>query len=368
MLKRITLFAVIICLLPAITLSAEYTGVSVSTANTNPYPVEPGMNVELSIEIVNTGAREIEDMVLELKPNKPFTLLEDAEKEISILPIGSSRVVEYELFVDESAISTVYEIPIQISYESNLLNKEVSVNVQGKPDFKLIEMGSDMLTPGDQKNISVTISNVGSGNAKRTTTTFTSDSAYIKPIFSGGNVYIGDFNAGETKDFEFLILVGSDADYGVYTGTITLGYQEETGDEISTSFDVGILVSGEPKLQIIQTEVDLQKQKFNIELSNIGTAEAKALNAKLLINGQVFDVDYVTSVKIDKKTTLKFDLVNGGTGELVLSYEGPDNRKYEQTETVAWNVPFKIPSTVWFIAIILVVYVMWKKKWYKKIF
>lgn len=367
MLKKMALFAVIICLLPTIVISAEYTGVSVSTANTDPYPVEPGMSVKLSIEMANTGAKEIEDMILELKPNNPFTLLESAEKEISILPIGSSRVVEYELFVDESAISTVYEIPIQVRYESNVLNKEVSVNIQGTPDFKLIEMKGDMLTPGDQKNISVTISNVGSGKAKRTTATFTSGSIYIKPILSGGNVYVGEFNAKETKDFEFLILVDSDTDYGVYTGTITLDYQEESGNETSTSFDVGILVSGEPKFQIIETEIDLEKQKLNIELSNIGTAEAKALNAKLLINDKVFDVDYVTSVKIDKKTTLKFNLINGGTGELVLSYEGPDNKNYEQIMSVAWNLPFKIPSTVWFIVIIVAAYVIWKKKWYKKI-
>jgi len=103
-------------------------------------------------------------------------------------------------------------------------------------------------------------------------------------------------------------------------------------------------------------------------LSNIGTAAAKALNAKLLINGEVFDVDYVASVKIDKKTTLKFDLISGGTGELVLSYEGPDNKEYEQRMPIAWNVPFKIPSTVWFLVIIIVAYVVWKKKWYKKIF
>ena len=368
MLKKMTLLTVMIFLLPVIVMSAEYTGVSVNTANTNPYPVEPGMDVELSIEIINTGAREIEDIVLELRPNNPFTLLESATKEISILPIGSSRVVDYELFVDESAISTIYEIPVKISYESNELNKEISVNIQGTPDFKLMEMESDMLTPGDQKNISVTIANVGSGKAKRTTATFTSSSTYIKPIFSGGNVYIGEFGTGETQDIKFLILVDSDADYGVYTGTITINYQDESGNETSTSFNVGILVSGEPKLQIIETEIDQVKQKLEIELSNIGTAEVMALNAKFLINGEVFDVEYVTSVKIDKKTTLKYNLINGGTGELVLSYEGPDNKQYEQRMPIAWNIPFKIPSTVWFLVIVIVAYVVWKKKWYKKIF
>ena len=76
MLKKMTLLTAIVFLLPVIVMSAEYTGVSVNTANTNPYPVEPGMDVELSIEIINTGAREIEDIILELRPNNPFTVLQ----------------------------------------------------------------------------------------------------------------------------------------------------------------------------------------------------------------------------------------------------------------------------------------------------
>jgi hypothetical protein len=127
-------------------------------------------------------------------------------------------------------------------------------------------------------------------------------------------------------------------------------------------------VSGEPKLQIIETEIDQEDQQIEIELSNIGTAEVRALNAKFLINGEVFDVDYVTSVKINKKTTLNYKLINGGTGELVLSYEGPDNKEYEQRIPVTWNVPFKISNTIWFILIVIAAYVVWKKKWYKKIF
>ena len=367
MLKRIVSLSLIICLLPTIVFSIEYAGVSVRTAHTDPYPVEPGKNLKLSIEISNTGARELYDIIFELKPNYPFTPLENPIQEIDILPIGSSRVIDYELFVDDSAISTVYKIPVVIQYDSNELKKEINLNIKGKSDFKLIEMKSETISPGDQANISVIISNVGPGKARRTTATFSTISDYIKPIFSGGNVYICDFNSGETKDIEFLILASSDAEYGVYTGTVALDYQDESGNETTTSFDVGILVSGEPKFSVIKTEVKIETKELEVELANIGTAEAKAINAKLIMEGKVFDVDYVTSVKIDKRTTLKFNLPSSRSGLLELSYEGPDNREFSQSGILTWDIQFTTPGWIWVVVILVVGYVVWKKKWYKKI-
>jgi len=367
MFKKIVLFGLIFFLLPTI-LAVDYTSVNVRTAFTDPYPVEPGKNLELSIEISNTGNEELDNIVVELKPSFPFTLLENPKKEINVLQIGSSRIIEYEMFVDDSAVSTVYKIPLEITYDTSALKKEIRINVQGRPDFKLLEMSSETISSGDQANVLARISNVGTGKAKRTTATFTSESTYIKPIFSGGYIYIGDFNSGNTKDIEFRILASSDAEYGVYTGTIELDYQDESGNTSTTSFDVGILISGEPKFQIIKTELDMVNKEFSVELVNIGTAEAKAIKTNLMINGQVFDVDYVTSVKIDKRTTLKFNIPRSETGELKLSYEGPDNKQYTQTEILSWDVPVSIPSWIWLVVILIVVYVLWKKKLLKKIF
>jgi len=366
MLKEVVLFGLILCLLPTVW-SAEYASVNVRTTFTEPYPVEPGKNLELSIEISNTGTKELNKVIVELKPNYPFTLLEGSKKEINILQIDSSKIIEYDLFVDDSAISTMYNIPVEITYDTSKLTKEVQINVQGKPDFKLLGMSTDLISSGDQAKISVRISNVGTGKAKRTTATFTSGSTYIKPIFSGGNVYIGDFEPRETKDIEFLILASSDAEYGVYTGTIALNYQDESGNISTKNFDVGILVSGEPKFQVIKTELEMETRELSVELVNIGTAEAKGITANFVINGKVFDVDYVTSVKIDKRTTLKFTLPNNRMGELLLSYEGPDNRKFNQTEVLTWNVPFTTPAWIWVVVIVIVGYIVWKKRLWKKL-
>jgi len=229
-------------------------------------------------------------------------------------------------------------------------------------------MDSNPINPGNQANISITIQNVGTGRAKRTTATFSSGSAYVKPIFSGGNVYIGDFNPGNEKEIKFNILASDEAEYGVYTGTVNITFEDESGNTMIEKFDVGILISGEPKLQIIKIEIDQNTRELSIEMSNIGTAEAKAINAKLISNGITVDTDYVTSVKIDKRTTFKFILPTSTSGRLELTYDGPDNKNYSQTEEIAWQMPFVFPSWILIIVILVVVYIFWKTKIWKKIF
>jgi len=137
---------------------------------------------------------------------------------------------------------------------------------------------------------------------------------------------------------------------------------------LTEDFDVGILISGKPKLQIHKVEADREDSDLTVEIVNIGNAEAKAITAKLMVNDKIFDVDYVTSIKIDRRSTLKFNLPNSMKGKLELSYEGPDNKEYSQTEDMAWVVPFTFPTWIIVIIVLVIAYFAWKKKWYKKIF
>lgn len=368
--KKLILFGVIICLLPIV--FGDIIGVpkiSVEAVYTDPYPVEPGDSFVLSLEIVNNGTEKAENVILELESTYPFTLLEGSKKEIKNLNEGDTRIIDYKLLVDSSAISATYELPIYLTYRTYYkIKKSVEIRVQGSPDFKFLNVESETISPGDRADIVVQIQNAGTGKAKRTTATLSSSSEYVKPVLSGGNVYIGDVESNEKINITFNILASSDSEYGVYTGSVNLTYEDESGNELEKKFDIGILISGEPKFQIIKTEVNRNENKLDIEITNIGTAEAKAITAKLMIDNKIFDVDYITSVKIDKRTTLKFILPSSTRAELELSYEGPDNKEYTQTETIVLNIPFSTPTWIWVIVVLIIVYVFWKKKWYKKIF
>jgi hypothetical protein len=369
--KYLIPFLIAICILPiAFGAIIDAPRIGVKTAFTDPYPVEPGKSFTLSLKVINNGSDVAENVVIELNPIFPFTLGEEAKKSIENVNIGDTRIVDYNMFVDSSAVSATYELPVYITYGSyHRIETTVQIRVQGKPNFKLIDVKIGTISPGDMETVKVNLNNVGSGKAKRTTVTFSSDSTYIKPILSGGNVYIGDFLPDQTQTVEFKILASPDAEYDVYTGYVNISYEDESGSAYNKKFDVGVLISGEPKLQIFKTEVDETKGEISVELVNIGTAEAKGISAKLLIDDKIFDADYITSIKMDKRSTVKFNLPNKMNGKLELSYKGPDNKEYKQTEDIGWTM--KPKSQTWVlgvIALVIVVYIFWKKKWLKKIF
>jgi len=373
--KKMLLFTTLVLMIAVSSLSEVFSApvigyqLNVETAFTDPYPVEPGKNLVLSLTLSNNGNADATNVIVELEVVEPFTLLESSKKEMSVVKVGSSRIIDYQLFVDSSAVSALYEIPVRVKYGTEKeLVKRVQVRVQGRPKFELLDVSSTTISPGDQAEIRVKLQNVGTGKAKRTSVTFSPTSDYVKSVLSGGIYYLGDINPGEEKETTFKILASPDSEYGIYTSKINVTYDDESGDELTENFDVGILISGKPKLQVYKVEADRVDSEITIEVVNIGNAEAKAIAAKLLVNGKVFDVDYVTSIKIDKRSTLKFALPNSMGGKLELSYEGPDNKQYSQTEDVAWTIPFTFPIWIVGIVILVVAYVLWKKKLWKKIF
>ncbi len=341
----------------------------VETTFTDPYPVEPGNNLVLSLSLLNNGSLDATNVVIELEPIEPFTLIEGSKKEVGSIKIRKTRIVDYNLYVDSSAVSALYEIPVRVTYNGDKrFVRNVMVRVQGEPKFELLDVVSDTISPGDQGNITAKLQNVGTGKARRTSVTFTSTSDYVDPVLSGGVAYLGDVGPSESKQTEFTILADSDSEYGIYIGKINVTYDDESGNELTESFDVGVLISGEPKLQVYKVEADRQASDLTFEIVNIGNAEAKAIAAKLLVDEKVFDLDYVTSVKIDKRSTLKFSLPNSMRGKLEISYEGPDNKQYSQTEDVSWVIPFTFPTWIIVIVVLVVVFFVWKKKLWKKIF
>ena len=373
--KKMFLFAALIPIILVLGLSEVFSvaeilyQLNVETAFTDPYPVEPGKNLVLSLTLSNSGNTDATDVTIELEVVEPFTLLESSQKEITSVKVGSSRIFDYQLFVDSSAVSALYEIPVRVKYSVNKeLIKKVQVRVQGQPKFEMLDVSSGTISPGDQEKIRVKLQNVGTGKAKRTSVTFSSTSDYVKSVLSGGIAYLGDVNPGEEKETTFTLLASPDSEYGICTGKINVTYDDESGNELTESFDVGILISGIPKLQVYKIDVDREDSDLTVEIVNIGNAEAKAVAAKLLINDKVFDVDYVTSIKIDRRSTLKFALPNSMSGKLELSYEGPDNKEYSQTEDMAWVVAYGFPTWIIVIVVLVVAYFVWKKKLWKKIF
>jgi len=365
MMKKLIILTLVL-IMPCLVMADQFT-IDVETAYTDPYPVEPGENFVLSLQVTNKGNEKVNTVHIELDPQYPFTVLENVRKSVSDLGSEGKKIIEYDLFVDSSAISTLYEIPVKVIYGSlSTSTQNVQVRVQGTPQFEILDVKTNEISPGDRESLNIQFQNVGTGTAKRMTATFTSSSDDITPIFSGGSVYISEFKTGEKQWFKFDVLVDQDAEYGVYTGTVTLKYNDESGSNHTSIYNIGVLVSGKPHFDVVKSEIDAKDKELEIEVINSGTAKGIAIRSELWINNELFDTDYVTQVKIDKKSILKFNLPGKVTSGVVkLYYKGPDNNEYNQEEKVAWKPGGRNNTLIMLVGLVVTGYSIWKKPWKK---
>ena len=372
-----TVFAVL--LFSAAFVQAQNTPVfNVILTKQTPYPVEPGKNVNVEVEVQNTGLGDANNLVVEIAPADPFRVLPGTEKIKTYTKISafSSVKVSYDLKVDDNAISNQYELEFRIYFANNptsYLSEKVMVNVQGQPDFIIDSTWTvpEEIEPGGTVKLFVKIKNVGSGTASQAQVTLNSTSGLLIPVLSRGTVYLGDIKPGSDAVAEIELSVDTTAEHKTYPSMLSLSYKDETGVASQKSFSIGIPVTGVINLEIVKTEANFERNVLQIEIANKGTADANSLEAKLVINGKTLGVDYVSQLKSTKKTTLEFPLVMEGQGQLILDYTSPGLKQTELTKDI--TVKFENPNggnPLGTLAVVIiaavVIYLLWRRFFRKK--
>jgi hypothetical protein len=296
----------------------------------NPYPVEPGQVVSIEVSLQNSGYGEAQNIVLEINPKSPFTLLpgEEKTKTFSRVPALDHVTASYKLYVDNSAVSDNYEMEFT-SYRSGSdvkITNKVTVQVQGKPKLVLEKVETDPfdIEPGNTVKITATIKNVGTGSTSSMEAAFVSNTTLLVPVLSGGLYYVGTLNAGEEKDATFTMSVDNSAEYKTYPNTLMLSYNDESGAQVSDSFYVGVPIRGNPIIDILSAKID--GSDFKVDIENIGTANAKALKILLVQGGKTADSAIANELRPSKSKTIRFTGFEYGQATVNISYLDESNK------------------------------------------
>ncbi len=120
-------------------------------------------------------------------------------------------------------------------------------------------------------------------------------------------------------------------------------------------------------IDIIKIEPDFSRGRLSIEIANKGTTDATSLESTLTVNGKVMDVEYSSTLKATKKTTLSYPLVIYGTGILEIKYRGPglENNVVTKEITLDFEAPAADGTTTYLIVVVVVViigYWLWRRR------
>ncbi|MFH1450892.1 MAG: hypothetical protein ABIF92_02835, partial [archaeon] len=247
---------------------------------------------------------------------------------------GESRSIKIPLIVSKTASTGGKSITIKIWYSGGTespVQKTFSFNVGSAVSLYLssIEYDHEHIEPGKDVALKAIVTNVGDNPAYDVFGGFSADTEYIKPVLSGGEYFITALEPGQSAEFWFTMNVDADAETETYDATIKMSFKDEFGASNTESFEVGIPVSGTPRIEVLNTEID--GTDFKVEMENLGTAKAKAIRISLVQDGKVMGVKIDNELKPDKASTLRFKAFKRGTGELKMHYLDEENTLYEET-------------------------------------
>lgn len=298
----------------------------------NPYPVEPDQVVDIEVALQNNGYGAADNVILEISPESPFTLLPGQEetKKFSRVEAGGQVTASYKLHVDKNAISDTYELEFK-HYQSGdtaKITRKVDIQVQGAPKLILekIETTPEEMEPGDSVTITAKIKNVGTGSASFMEAALLSNTTYILPVLSGGLYYVGEIKAGETGEAKFDMSIDNSAEYKTYAGVLTLSYKDDSGESTTTSFSLGIPIRGKPLIEVLSAKID--NSAFKVDIENIGTGTAKALKIAFIQDGEVKDSAVANELKPTKHKTIRFLGFRQGEAIINISYLDESNEYF----------------------------------------
>lgn len=363
-------------LLSTTNVAMEAASFDVTLTKQTPYPAEPGKVVDIEIEIQNTGKIDAENVIVEVIPKPPFTLLpgEIINKTFSRIAAKSSIKTTYKIQVENNATSNQYELSFRIYTEADKnisYIEKVNINVQGSPDLLIesISLIPESIEPSQSASIVLYIKNVGTGEARKVKVRL-KENKNIIPLLSGGLAFVGDIKPGYISSATLEVNINSSADYGTHSIGLEFNYTSENNTPISKSFDIGIPVTGSVIIEMIKIEPNYERNVLKVEIANKGTIEAKSLEAKLIVDNSTAGIDYVSQLKPNKQTILEFPMVYNGTGKLIINYITPglEAKVIEKDMVFSFQMP-RGDNTNIIIAIIIFIIIgawYWRRKRVRK--
>ena len=174
---------------------------------------------------------------------------------------GSQYTWKIELTATNSASIGQHDLLVSAEYEDKNYNSYSSsdtVRVDVRQNAELKYSGAVLpakVIQGDTQIVSVDLMNTGKSSIYNCTLDFD-----IEHLQSGGSVFVGNIDASQSGTGSANLRVDSDA-LGEVTGTITITYEDDYGEEYRKTVDVSTVI--EKKIESAPSTQEGEKEKKN---------------------------------------------------------------------------------------------------------
>ncbi len=323
--KKMIILLMIMMLLPTSLQSASATGsidngqLDITVLGTEPFPAQPGKEVEITLRVTNVGNKKVDEGLIRFYEEYPFSPIKSTYELGEIAP-GVSATKKVKAIIAKDSQSGKVDLPIRTSADGGItwVDSDAQIEIRESTATLAVtnaETKPSSIAPGHEGILEVRLRNDGSNTLTALEIMLDDGDAPIIPIRGSNIRYVGSLKPDQSTVIEFPIAAESDAKSGNYAPRIVVNYNDFSGNTTKT-FDIGIKIFEEPSflMNIESREVYTGKDLGNIVLSlaNTGTSILKFTTIKLL-PGEDYEVvdaesNYLGDLDPDDFQTAEFKI------------------------------------------------------------
>jgi len=341
----------------------------IEAAQTEPALLGPGDAFSLTIRLANRGSRTATQVVAGV-----------ASPDLAV-PAGGSNVVAIDHIGIEQEVTATLPLVLGDVTQAGRLNLEVALDcsdyeggsytarqsvglevstaLADRPQLVVDSYHTtpDSLAPGDTFTLTLAVSNVGGGEARRLTLTLGGEGGSgmnpFAPLDSSNVKFIPQLAAGATVEVTQRLVVDGGAEAGAYSVPVALAFDDARGTRHTDSQLISLLVRRRPHLQIgfyrpvemasIDVPIRLPVEVTNIgrTLINVSTMELSSTQLEIS-EGSMYlgPLDGGTSGSLEATAVAK----EGGTAEVLVTVNYLDD--FEQPQVVTKTLTVEVEKPV----------------------
>jgi len=260
--------------------------VAISMLNQNPDPAKAGSTVELRFKVENLGAKNAENLIIELKPKYPFDKISGEEyvQKISTLSGyqqgNNAAIVKYKVKIDQNAKEETSYLTLDYKTDKqSYVAKSFGVDISGEEFAQIIYINKAQITPGKQTELNFTVTNIGNTPLQNLVFSWEEAQGVVLPVYSDDTKYIKNLNVGESSVLHYKVVADVNANPGLYRLDLTLKFETKDGVSKETKTKAGIFVGGETDFEVTFSESS--EGKTSLSVANVGSNPALSVTVKI---------------------------------------------------------------------------------------
>ena len=321
-----TLILLVAAVLLALPVSAEVEShnVIVNLVNQNPDPVEPGDNVELRFKLENDGTAGIEDLQVELLEKYPFSINEEALKNLGSLDarqVGADAiVVKYAVSVAVTADEGEHDVYLRYRLGSDRSTTVGPFKIAVKSVESILSIVSvetpQGLSSGNEGELNIFLRNFGKSRLNDVRVLVDLSEIPLAPVGGSNEKVVGSMSPGQSVTAKFRLVPGADAAEAYYKTKVTLKYVDDSSKSHSRDSIIGLRVYNKPEFNLALKEAGVYTRgatgEVVLSISNTGPGGIRFMTAELLDSDDYMVLSspsfYVGNLDADDFETLDFDV------------------------------------------------------------